>query len=329
MRFGLALWPDRSLRELAQLASEAETAGFDDLWWPDHYDAREIASVLASCATATDRIRLGAAVTSPLLRHPVMLASLFATLGELSGGRALAGLGPGGFEVATHLNLRPKSPLTVTREAVEIIRGLTAGETVTMKPDSRFPIRGARLSFSTPTSIPIYLAGRGPKMVALAGEIADGVITHGLAPAYLAMVGEQVAAGLERTGRARGACEVVLMLEVSVDDDLERGRASLRRRCLYMVGGEYSEELIPLYGLDPARVIPIREAVRAGDPAAADAIDHEMTDAFALAGAPSLVAERLVSFEEFGVNSVILSPGKGVRADTIRTLGQAIKEAVR
>lgn len=94
MRLGLALWPDRDVRELAELAVAAENAGFDDLWWPDHYDAREVSAVLTLCAARTTRIRLGTAVTSPLLRHLGILGSLFASLGEASDGRAVAGLGP-------------------------------------------------------------------------------------------------------------------------------------------------------------------------------------------------------------------------------------------
>jgi 5,10-methylenetetrahydromethanopterin reductase len=326
LKFGLALWPDRGLRELAALARKAEDVGFDDLWWPDHYDAREVASVLSQCATATDRIRIGTAVTSPLLRHPAVLASMFATLDELSGGRVLAGLGPGGFEVGTTLHVEAQSPLSAIRESVRIIRGLTGGETVTMEGSDLFPVTGARLGFRSDGPIPVYLAGRGRNMIHLAGEIADGVITHGLASTYLGVVADQVTSGLVSANRMGGGCRIALMLEVSIDHDLDRGRDALRPRCLYMVGGEYSEDLIPLYGLEPGAVKPIRAAVRAGDPGAVAMIDDRMVDAFALTGPASVVAERLASLEGLGVGSVILSPGKQVSAAGIDDLGSVIKE---
>ncbi len=166
-------------------------------------------------------------------------------------------------------------------------------------------------------------------MIHLAGEIAEGVITHGLAPTYLGMVADQVASGLASANRAGDGCEIALMLEVSIDDDLDRGRDALRPRCLYMVGGEYSEELIGLYGLEPAMVKPIRAAVRAGHPDAVAMIDDRMVDAFALTGPVSVVAERLASLEGLGIGSVILSPGKQVTAAGIDDLGSVIKEARR
>lgn len=158
MRLGLALWPDRDVRELAELAVAAENAGFDDLWWPDHYDAREVSAVLTLCAARTTRIRLGTAVTSPLLRHPGILGSLFASLGEASDGRAVAGLGPGGFEVKTNLKVTTPSPIAATREAVVILRALLAGERVTIEGGRVFLSRV--LGSPSPRRAPCRSTGR-------------------------------------------------------------------------------------------------------------------------------------------------------------------------
>jgi 5,10-methylenetetrahydromethanopterin reductase len=329
MRLGLALWPDRHAAELAELAVAAEAAGFDDLWWPDHYDARECSAVLALCATRTTRIRLGTAVTSVLLRHPGVLASMFATLNELSGGRAVAGLGPGGFEVKTNLRVRAASPVTAVRESVEILRGLLAGGQVSIPGGRQFPVQGARLAFPAGGDVPVYLAGRGPRMLELSGEVADGVITHGLARPYLDLARQSVAAGAARSGRDPAACEVALMFEVALDEDLARARDALRPRCLYMVGGEYAEELIPLYGLDPVDVQPVRAALRAGDPGAVGMIDDRMVDAFCIAGPAGRVADGMAALAEGGIESFIVTPGKGVDARVILQLGKATREVVR
>jgi 5,10-methylenetetrahydromethanopterin reductase len=327
MRIGLALWPDRDVRALADLCRTAERAGFDELWWPDHYDARECSAVLAACALNSDRITLGTAVTSPMLRHPAVLASMFATLSEVSGGRIVAGLGPGGFEVATELRVTTPSPLGAMRESVEVLRALMSGRTISLDGGRFFPVVGAKLSFRS-ASVPVYLAGRGPRMIELAGEIADGVITHGLAEPYLQMVGERVRRGARRAGRDPGDCIVSLMFEVAVDRDVDRARDALRARCLYMVGGEYAQELVPLYGLDPGAVSPVRAAVRARDPNAAKLIDDGMVDAFSVAGSPDRIAEKLAELGEAGVESVILSPGLGVDRSTITTLGEATRGAL-
>ncbi len=162
-------------------------------------------------------------------------------------------------------------------------------------------------------------------MIELAGEIADGVITHGLAPPYLEMVRERVRRGAARAAGDERACIVSLMFEVAVDRDVSRARDALRPRCLYMVGGEYAEKLIPLYGLDARAVAPVREAVRARDSRAAKLIDDRMVDAFAVAGPPERVAETIGRLAETGVQSVILSPGKGADRATIEGLAEATR----
>lgn len=326
MKLGVALWPDRDVRQLADLAAAAEDAGFDALWWPDHYDARECSAVLALCAVRTRRMQLGTAVTSVLLRHPAMLASMFATLSEMSDGRVVAGLGPGGFEVKTDLAVTTASPLTAMREAVAILRGLCAGERVALGDGRVFPVNGARLKFRPPGRIPIYLAARGLRMTELAGEIADGLITHGLARPYLEAVRARVEAGARRARRPATACETMLMLEVAIDDDRDRARNALRGRSVLMVGGEYADDLIPLYGLDPARVAPVRAAVRARDPTAAERIDDEMVDAFAVGGPPGHVAEQLAAVAGLGIDAFIVSPGQAVDRRAIEHLGQALRE---
>jgi 5,10-methylenetetrahydromethanopterin reductase len=327
VKIGLALWPDRDLRALAELCRTAERAGFDELWWPDHYDARECSAVLAACVLNSDRMTLGTAVTSPLLRHPAMLASMFATLSEASGGRIVAGLGPGGFEVATELRVTAPRPLGVMRESVAALRALTSGEMFSSEKGRVFPVANAKLAFQAP-SVPIYLAGRGPRMIELAGEIADGVITHGLAAPYLQMVVDRVRRGATRARRDSRACVLSLMLEVAVHHDEDRARDALRPRCLYMVGGEYAKELVPLYGLEPHAVAPVRDAVRARDPNAPKLIDDRMVDAFAIAGPPDRIAEKLAEVGEAGVQSVILSPGRGVDHSTVTALGEATREVL-
>src|SRR5437899_2283257 len=110
MRFGCSFWLDRDPRQAARFARAAEEAGFQDVWFPDHYFIREVYAALALAATATTRVGLGTAVTSPYLRHPVLLASAVATIDEISGGRAILGLGVGGHEFPSQLNVSLARP---------------------------------------------------------------------------------------------------------------------------------------------------------------------------------------------------------------------------
>src|SRR2546425_10316476 len=110
----------------------AEATGYDDLWLADERFFREAYACLTLCALRTRRVRLGPCVTDPYTRHPALTAMAIATLDEISGGRAALGIGAGvsGFR---ELGVDPARSAVAVREAVELIRRLLAGETVTAK----------------------------------------------------------------------------------------------------------------------------------------------------------------------------------------------------
>ena len=327
-RLGITLWADRDVAALARLAACAERTGFDDVWWPDHYMHRDVGATLTACALATERVRLGTAVTSPLLRHPAVLASLFASLAEIAPGRVVAGIGPGGWELPAHLGINEPKPLTLTRHAAGVLADLLTGQPTTAPPDAvRFPVTGARLDFKPPQPVPLYLAARGPRMMSLAGELADGLITHSLSLPFIEHVVERVELGTAAnpaTTRQPGDCSIAVWVEVFLHDDVAHARNVLRPRCKYMVGGEFDPSMIPLYGLDPAEVMPVREAVRRGDPAAHELITDEMVDAFSICGSVQRAADRIDALRAAGVSEVILSFGPGTNESEIASVGEAM-----
>jgi 5,10-methylenetetrahydromethanopterin reductase len=333
MRFGCSFWLDRDPRQAARLARAAEEAGFQDVWFPDHYFIREVYAALALAAAATTRIGLGTGVTSPFLRHPVLLASAVATIDEISEGRAILGLGVGGHEFPSQLDVSLARPLAVCREASDIIRRLLAGETVTAQ-GKVFSVRGARLSFTPARRVPIYLAARGPRMLALAGEIADGAITHGTHANYLALARSQIAAGLAKSGRSADAVDLSLMAEIVVTDDPAAERDRMRARCVLMAGGEYAPELVERYGLTLADVEPVRQAVRAGDfAAAARAVSDRVVDAFCVVGPAERCREAVRAMADAGIDHVICWFGAGTSESDITsalaTLSREISAGVR
>jgi 5,10-methylenetetrahydromethanopterin reductase len=307
MKAGIAIWLDRPIAECAEIAAAAEAAGFSDVWLPDHYFLRDAFAAQALMAERTSRVRLGTAVVSPLLRHPTLLASSTATIQELSGGRAVIGIGVGGFEFPTQLGFRIDRPLGLVREAVQIVRAVIRGEGADIR-GRHFTATGAKLLWAV-DDVPVYLAARGPRMLELAGEIADGVITHGLARSYVDLCTELIGRGIERGSRPTGACELALMFDVEVADDVEAAIDRLRPRVTIMAGGAYAEELIPAFGLDPKEVMPLRATVRARDPDAARLVTDDMVRAFTVAGPAGHVAEQLERMAEAGVGRVIITTG--------------------
>lgn len=311
MRFGISLIPHVNVDRLGQVAQEAERLGFDDIWIPDHYFFRDAYSFLTLVADRTERVRLGPAVASPFLRHPALLASVTATLGEASGGRAILGIGPGGFEFKSNLGTPIQKPLTATREAVEIARRLWAGGLVDYEGEV-FSLKRAQLPFVGSFTAPVYMAARGPRMLELAGSLTEGVITHGISRGHLDFVRERVGSG--------STTAVVIMLDCLIDDDLARARDRLRPACIVMAGGNYSDDLIEVYGLDREQVRHLREAVNSGDWAEAERrVTDDMVDAFCFAGPAERCRTELKRLAEAGVDEVIISTNAFADLDTMRT----------
>jgi 5,10-methylenetetrahydromethanopterin reductase len=195
MKFGLRIPACDSATVVAEQVARAEAGGFDYAWVPDtQLLSREVWMTLAVAASRTSRIQLGPNVTNPLTRHATVTAASAATLDELSGGRALLGIGSG------HSSVRvmgwPTARLAQLQECVEVTRALLGGEWVAPHGKS------FRLKAATGRRVPIYIAAAGPKMLQLAGQVADGVILAvGVSAESLDYALTNVELGAKRAGR--------------------------------------------------------------------------------------------------------------------------------
>jgi alkanesulfonate monooxygenase SsuD/methylene tetrahydromethanopterin reductase-like flavin-dependent oxidoreductase (luciferase family) len=179
MAGGTARWAD-----LLSLAREAEAAGFDSLWMPDHLqvtwsdhtrDAWECWTLLAALAAVTSRVSLGSLVTPTIWRNPALLAKMAASVDEISGGRLVIGLGAGwqapeyaAFGYPTdHLVDRFEEALAVI---VPLLRtGRVAFDGTYYTGHAELRLRGPRAS-----GPPILIGAKGPRMLRLAARHADG-----------------------------------------------------------------------------------------------------------------------------------------------------------
>ncbi len=297
------LWLDQSVATLPALSRSAEDAGFGEVWLADHYFLRDVYVSLAMVAQATSCVRLGTAVTAVQLRHPALIASSAATVDELSGGRSLIGVGPGGFEFPAQFNMHPKSALTMMREAVEVMRGVLQGDAQVC--GSYFTAIGSKLTWQA-RNIPIHFAARGPAMTELGGEIADGMLLHGINDEYIAYVRELIEKAAQRAGRAADSCELGVILDVDMDDDVDAAVDRLRPRLRITAGGSWSDSLIPYYNLDRGAVGRLKQAVASGDPGAPALVTDEMVHTFGIAGSRQHVTDELMRLRAAGFTRVIL-----------------------
>jgi 5,10-methylenetetrahydromethanopterin reductase len=178
----LLLLGDAPVARLVERARLAEANGYSTVWVADERFYREVYSCLGQLAVHTSKVLLGPCVTDPFARHPALTAMAIGTLDEISGGRAILGIGAGisGF---AELGIERKKPARAICEAIEVIRALLRGETVDYRGEV-IAFNHGRLSFAPPRpEISVYVASNAPLGQRVAAEIADGVIMEACASA--------------------------------------------------------------------------------------------------------------------------------------------------
>jgi alkanesulfonate monooxygenase SsuD/methylene tetrahydromethanopterin reductase-like flavin-dependent oxidoreductase (luciferase family) len=241
----------RSLDNALDRVERVEELGYESVF-VTHIAGRESITLLTGYACRTKRVRLGTGVIPIYARTPCNMAQSFATLDEISGGRAIAGLGVSHKPVVEHwFNQSIDKPLAEMREYVAIVRAVLRGE----DPPAGEKFRTAfRLTGWEPPrpDMPIYLAGLSPGMLRLSGEIADGVVLWLCNPNYVRdVVVPSVREGREKAGRDLDGFDIVAAVPSAVTDDPEAARARLREEVTPYFGLPYYRAMLERSGLDP------------------------------------------------------------------------------
>lgn len=174
-RVGVIYRPDFHPDALRRIASAAEAAGVDELWfWEDCFQQGGIAQVAVALA-CTERLSVGVGLVPAPLRNVAAAAMEFATLEAMFPGRMQIAVGHGVQSWMRQAGAAVQSPLTLLREYVTALQLLLAGENVSV--DGRYVrLSEVRLAFAPARRPPVLVGGTGPKTLRLAGQIADGVI---------------------------------------------------------------------------------------------------------------------------------------------------------
>jgi 5,10-methylenetetrahydromethanopterin reductase len=336
--FGLVLPPHGPLDELVETAREAEALGYRHLWVTDDRLQKDVFVVLSAIALATRELRLGPGVTNPFSRRPALIATAVATLDELSGGRAVLGLGAGGTNHRA-LGVRREAPVAALSESIALIRRLLAGEEVTA---SGRVVRadGARLDF-TPVrrELPLYLGARAPRMLELAGELADGVIVGNVAsPGGWSRAYDRIAAGAARAGRAIAGIALTAWLYCSIADDSAAALDALRPMVATSLAT--SRSALATLGLDPPPEYLHRMEERGWSlerdavAYAGNAVPEETLRWFGLAGTAAECAaalqELLSRFPQLSQVAIVpAAPAGGTVGDVVRAfIGDVVPQEV-
>ncbi len=221
-----------TLEESIARAQTAERIGYDSVWTSQMPDARDAPIVLAAYAAATRTLKLGTGVLPIYTRHPTAMAQMAASLDEMSGGRFILGIGISHrVTVEAMWGMAITRPVDAMRQYLTIVKASLRDGSADFEGD-QFT---ARWRYSAPRrpDLPIMISALSPKMLELAGEMADGVVLWMCSPGYIAQqVIPSVRAGREKAGLSLEGFEVVAVVPACVTPDraaaLDRFRTTVR-----------------------------------------------------------------------------------------------------
>ncbi len=306
MSLGCFVSVGRSLDQAVTRVRLAEELGFDSVWLT-HINARDSLTVLAHYASQTEKVRLGTGVVPIYSRIPATMAQTAATIDEISGGRLNLGLGVSHRPVVEGwYGQTIDKPVTEMREYVAIVRAILRGED---PPAGETWRTGFRLGMEPRPDLPVYVAALSPRMLQLAGEIADGVVLWLCNPRYIAdVVVPEVTKGRERAGKPLDGFDVVAAVPCAAVEDPAEAWAAMRR------------DLLPYFGLPFYRAMLERSGFGddiAGYDAAAgrsdsDGMQAAISEAFlrvlTAVGAPADVRGGIERYREAGVTTPAVGP---------------------
>jgi len=317
--FGIEFVPDESVYKIGYMAKLAEESGFSNIWITDHYNNRDVWTTLAVLSMMTNKVSLGTGVTNPYTRNAAIIASSIASINELSGGRAILGIGPGDKATFDKMGIAWDKPLTRVKESILAIRAFLAKEQV-----NQAGFKGAQMAFAT-KKIPIYIGAQGPKMLELAGAIADGVLINASHPDDFKFAVPMIRQGAEKAGRNPEDVQVCAYASFSADKDPAKAVNASKIVVAFIVAGS-PENVLERHGIGQDEAKAITDAISRYDfKAAMSSVTAKMSEAFSVSGAPADCRARVDELLKTGVTQIVVgSPIGPNKENAIKLIGKQV-----
>ncbi len=291
-----------SIRDMVALSKEAEAAGFDSLYVTEAWRSGFVP--LTAIAAATERVRLGTYVLNAYGRSPLLTGMSAIDLDELSGGRLFLGVGSGNRHINEEWQGTPHTaPYQKMTEYVTLLKQIVrarVGETVAYEGKIH-RMHWAPAVQPLRESIPVYLSGIFPKMVRVAGQVADGLAIGAIvSPEYIRTVLQPSArvAALE-AGRDPQSLGFVMAGFVSVSDNPEQARQAAREaicRLFHPLPHPYYDFMLREHGFSAAADAAKKYMPEGKLQKAAEAMTDEVLDRVTIAGTPDECRKRIADY---------------------------------
>jgi probable F420-dependent oxidoreductase len=325
---GLVLQTDPPAQTVVDLMARAEELGFSHGWTFDsHVLWQEPYVIYPRILERTSRLIVGPMVTNPATRDWTVIASLHATLNDMYGNRTVCGIGRGDSAV----RVQGRHPTTLARleESMHVIRELAEGRAV--------DLHGTTVQIpwvSTGASLPVWMAGYGPKALDLVGRAADGFILQLADPYLVEWTVKTVRSSAEAAGRDPSGITICVAAPAYVGADL----AHARDQCRWFGGmvGNHVADLVTRYG-ESSEAVPVELSGYIKGRAGYDYSHHgrahnrstgfvpdEVVDRFCLLGPAAAQLEKLAQLRELGVDQFAIYAMHDAREETIEAYGRSV-----
>jgi 5,10-methylenetetrahydromethanopterin reductase len=316
--------------EQIRIAKLADEKGFDTIWACETRLVRDAVSVLGSFASVTKRVRLASGVINIWTRVPALTALTFATLDEISHGRAILGVGAYWDPLAWKQGIERRKPLLAMREWVGIVRRLFNRERVTFEGQI-MKVRDLQLDLGhgrprKSIRVPIYIGATGLKMMELSGKIADGVLLNAFTSVqYLKASVKHIALGSEKARRKVSDIDLPQLIGVAMSDDTAKAKDEARYLVTLYLGQQphigiasgIKEDLMKeiktaLGGWPPKKNGPI-EAMKL--------VDDKTIDRLTVTGTPEDCRRGMQEYVKAGASYPVIMPITTNLKEMVKALG--------
>ena len=317
----------RTVQEAVERAKRAEQLGFEAIFFADsQMNNVDPYQVMAMCAVNTTKIRFGTAVTNMVYRDPTITANSFATLNEISQGRAIIGMGTGDGPV--YSLGRTATKLADFEKGLRTIRDLLHDRGIDV-PKSRERAGGNVKLKAGKRPVPIYISAEGPKTLTVAGRTCDGVILGtGFARPVTDWARQRIAEGARVAGRSLDDIDIMPAGMIVVDDDGDLARRRVRSRMANRAhhNFRFTMETVPegeaagvqrfMDNFDISR--PIEERI---DP---NFVTDYLLDRFTIAGTPQECIDKVKRLEADGIKRILITPPNAIYDQVMDAWGERV-----
>jgi probable F420-dependent oxidoreductase len=329
LSFGVTVLPDPPYQRMIELMQLAERHGFEYAWTYDsHVLWQESIPTLALAADRTSKIKLGHMVTNPGTREPTVLASAYATLHDISNGRMVMGIGRGDSAVR-YIGSQPVK-VAQFENALKMIKPFMNGKEV------HWNDKDLQLGWVRPElpEIEMYVAGYGPKALAVAGRQGDGVIIQLADPDIIQWIMATARKAAEEAGRDPAALKCIVSAPSHVSDDLADAREQVR--WFPAMVSNHVQDLIDRYGTDGSAVpkaltdyVQARKFYDYNEHSRVGArhgefVTDEICDRFCVIGDTAQCAQKLRDLEAIGVDQFNIYLMTHGQEETLQAYGDRI-----